>query len=69
MGNLQTKMTCLAVMDIAAMLPNFALAQSQTPATQIDQPNRVSIVYGQPNNSGAGSRISNTAFACAEVGY
>ena len=50
MSNLKTKMTFLAVMGIAAMLPNFALAQSQTTATQSDQPNRVSIAYGQPNN-------------------
>ncbi|MGA7231583.1 MAG: DUF4344 domain-containing metallopeptidase [Xanthobacteraceae bacterium] len=51
MSGLQTKMACLAIMGIAAMLPNFALAQSQTTATQSDQPNRVSIAYGQPNNS------------------
>jgi hypothetical protein len=51
MNNLQIKVTCLAVMGIAAMLSNFALAQSQTTAAQSDQPNRVSIAYGQPNNS------------------
>jgi hypothetical protein len=51
MSNLQTKMTFVAVMGIAALLPNFALAQSPTTATQSDQPNRVSIAYGQPNNS------------------
>jgi hypothetical protein len=51
MSNLQTKMTCLAVMGIAAMLSNLVLAQSQTTVTQSDQPNRVSIAYGQPNNS------------------
>ena len=42
MSGLQTKMACLAIMGIAAMLPNFALAQSQTTATQSDPPNRVS---------------------------
>jgi hypothetical protein len=51
MSNLQTKMTCLAVMGIAAMLSNLVLAQSQTTVTQSDQPNPVSIAYGQPNNS------------------
>src|SRR5262249_29123813 len=50
MSNLQTKMAFVAVMGIVALLPNFALAQSPTTATQSDQPNRVSIVYGQPNN-------------------
>jgi len=51
MSSLQTKMTCLAVMGITTMLSNFTPAQSQTTATQSDQPNRVSIVYLQPNNS------------------
>jgi hypothetical protein len=51
MSSLQAKVTCLAVMSIAAMLSKFSLAQSQTMATQSDQPNRVSVAYGQPNNS------------------
>ena len=51
MSNLQTKMTFVAVMGIVALLPNFARAQAPTTATQNDQVNRVSIVYGQPNNS------------------
>jgi Putative metallopeptidase len=51
MSSLQTKMRCLAILGIAAMLSNFTLAQSQTTATQSDQPNRISIVYLQPNNS------------------
>ena len=51
MSSLQAKMTCLAVMSIAAMLSKFSPAQSQAIATQSDQPNRVSVAYGQPNNS------------------
>jgi len=51
MSSLQRKMTYLAVMGVAAILSNFSLAQSQTTATQSDQPNRISIAYGQPNNS------------------
>jgi hypothetical protein len=51
MSSLQRKMTYLAVMGVATILSNFSLAQSQTTAAQSDQPNRISIAYGQPNNS------------------
>jgi hypothetical protein len=51
MSSLQTKMMCLAVTSIAAILSHFSLAQSPPSVTQSDQPNRVSIAYSQPNNS------------------
>jgi Putative metallopeptidase len=34
-----------AILGVAFMLPNLAAAQSQTTATQIGQPNRVSVAY------------------------
>jgi hypothetical protein len=52
MRSLQPKKVIrLIALGIAATLSNFALAQSQTTAAENDQPNRVSIAYGQPNNS------------------
>ena len=39
-----------AIVSIALILPNLALAESQTTNTQIDQPNRVAIVYVAPEN-------------------
>jgi hypothetical protein len=34
-----------AIVGVAFILPNVAVAQSQTTATQVDQPNRVSVAY------------------------
>ena len=34
-----------AIVGVAFILPNLAIAQSQTATTQIDQPNRVSVAY------------------------
>jgi hypothetical protein len=34
-----------AIVGVAFILPNLAIAQSQTTTTQIDQPNRVSVAY------------------------
>jgi hypothetical protein len=51
MSSRQRKMTYLAVVGVAAIPSNTSLAHSQTTATQSDQPNRISIAYGQPNNS------------------
>jgi hypothetical protein len=39
-----------AILGIAFMLPNLAPAQSQTTATQIGQPNQVSIAYVPTDN-------------------
>ena len=51
MNNFPSKMTTFIVMSVAAILPNFSLAQSQTAPTQSDQPSRVTIVYVPPQNS------------------
>jgi Putative metallopeptidase len=47
MGSLQWKAinSIGAILGVSFMLPNLAPAQSQTTATQIGQPNRVSIAY------------------------
>src|SRR5262245_18751630 len=41
----------IAAFGIALILPNRALAQSQTTVTQIDQPNRITVAYVPPKNS------------------
>jgi Putative metallopeptidase len=51
MSNFPSKMTTFIVIGVAVILPNFSLAQSQTPSTQSDQPSRVSVVYVPPQNS------------------
>ena len=35
-----------AIVGVALMLQDLAIAQSQTTTTQIDKPNRVSVAYG-----------------------
>ena len=52
MSSLQRKAISLigTVVAGALILPNLAAAQSQTTAAQIDQPNRVTIVYVAPEN-------------------
>ena len=39
-----------AIVSVALMLPNVPVARSQTVATQMDQPNRVSVTYVAPRN-------------------
>jgi Putative metallopeptidase len=39
-----------AVVGAALILPNLALAQSQTTATQVDRPNQVAVAYVAPND-------------------
>jgi len=45
------KLVGLLIGGIAAVLPNLSAAQSQPPATQSSQSDRVSVVYVSPNNS------------------
>ena len=40
-----------AIVGVAFILPNSAVAQSQTTGTQMDQPNRVSVAYVAPKES------------------
>ena len=39
-----------AIVSVALMLPHVPVARSQTVATQMDQPNRVSVTYVAPTN-------------------
>ena len=39
-----------AIVGVAFILPNSAVAQSQTTGTQMDQPNRVSVAYVAPKD-------------------
>ena len=52
MSGLQSKTTSFtgAIVSVALMLPHVPVAQSQTVATQMDQPNRVSVTYVAPKN-------------------
>lgn len=43
--------TAATVVVIGALLPNLSVAQSQPPAAQSGQSDRVSVVYVPPNNS------------------
>jgi hypothetical protein len=53
MSSIQLKKISLigAIVGAALILPNLPVAQSQTTATQIDQPNRISVAYVTPKNS------------------
>jgi hypothetical protein len=42
--------TAVIVVVIGTLLPNWLAAQSQPPATQNGQPDRVSVAYVPPNN-------------------
>jgi len=44
--------TAATVVVIGTLLPNLSVAQSQPPAAQSGQSDRVSVVYVPPNNSG-----------------
>jgi hypothetical protein len=47
-----------AVVGVALILSNLAVAQAQTIATQMDQPNRVSVAYVAPKNPVRTSRAA-----------
>jgi Putative metallopeptidase len=44
--------TAVTVVVIGTLLPDLSAAQSQPPAAQSGQPERVSVVYVPPNNFG-----------------
>jgi putative metallopeptidase DUF4344 len=46
-----SRWTAATVVAIGTLLPNFSAAQSQAPAMQSDQSDRVSVMYVPPDNS------------------